>query len=231
MPKRKQRVSEYYRAKRSRTSRVEKIARSNQFINQLGGWTSNPGNRRSKDVIRPVTTTRLIASVTPQSSRGTLSFNMSTIPQSIRDVYQRIRLKKVTIFCVLTPVFSSGGTTNSVVQMSICKATQIDPDIDPRNVPGAQVKMFYMNFVGTDLPDNQGISDVIRCSRMYPPIEVDTSGTVGGAPQTKETYLSTANPSGMWTCFAYDFSGIPANKGLTLTYYFTAELLCNTMKG
>jgi len=234
MPKRKSDLMSHYRSKRFKPSkgRVEKIARPNQFINQLGGWSSNPGNRRTRDVLRPITTTRFTTVITNQSSRGTVSFNMSTIPDSIRDVYQRVRIKKVTLFAVLDPRAPSGenGTRGSL-QVSFAKATQIDPDIDPRNVPGAQVKLLLNTYTDSvQLGDVDGISNVIRISRMYPPIEVDTSGTVGGAPMTKENYLSTANPSGMWTCFCYDFAGLTGQQQIEMTHYFTVELLCNTMK-
>jgi len=224
MPKRKSELTSYYRSKRFKPSRgrVEKIARPNQFINQLGGWSSNP-SRRSKDVIRPFTTTRFVMTLTPQSTRGTLSLNMSTVPQAIRNVYQRVRVKKISVFTVLqaTTDFSPPAT----LQWSVAKLTQIDPDVDPRNVPGAQVKLLKISRAGND-----GTADVIRCSRMYPPINLDTTGTVGGAPSTEDNYLSTANPSGSWTCFCYDMAGLGGTASVQLVYYFSVELLCNTMK-
>jgi len=237
MPKRKSELMSHYKSKRFRPNkgRVEKIARPNQFINQLGGWTSNPGNKRARDVLRPVTTTRMVNVVSPQSSRGQITFGMASIPQSIKDVYQRVRIKKATIFCVFQPI--STGNSNqipAVIQVSISKLNQIDPDLDPRNVPGAQVKMFYMNFPSnTQLSNpsggNDGISDAMRCSRMYPPINIDTNATVGGAPETNK-YLST-NSAGVWTLFGYDFSGVPGgNHAVNMVYYLTLELLCNTMK-
>jgi len=235
MPKRKQKVSEYYRSKRHRSGRVERIARPNQFINQLGGWTSNPANKRTKDVLRPVTTTRFLINVTAQNSRGSIGFAMTSIPQSIRNVYQRIRIKKITIFAAFRGNTTSTSTNDSgVLQASLSKVTQIDPDLDPRNVPGAQIKLIdvvYATTVNNTLQGSVGVADVLRCSRMYPPINLDTAGTVGGAPTTKDNYLSTANESGSWTCFMYDLAGIAGvANSVDMHYYFTVELLCNTMK-
>jgi len=158
---------------------------------------------------------------------------MASIPQAIRNTFQRIRLKKVTLFAMFVPVGRGGlPTPVAVTQVSLAKATQIDLDIDPRNVAGAQIKMFRFSFSTSGNGDGgEGVADVMRIARMYPPIEVDTVNTTGGAPSTGDNYLSTAADGAQWTCFTYDIAGLTeAAQNVDMTYYFQAELLCNTFK-
>jgi len=216
-------LKSYYRAKRHYASKGKtRIAQPNRFINQLGGWSTNKPNR-STAVLRPVTTTKFQLQITQARTRGQLTFEISNIPQSIKDVYMRVRVKKITVFCLI-----GGNNENSAVQFSICKSLQTDTNIDPRNVPGAQVKL--MDLGGSGTTPGGGISDVIRCSRMYPPIEVTVDSAVaGGAPLTKENWLSTDAANTSWTCFNFDCAGVGAAT-LTMDYYFTVELLCDGMK-
>jgi len=222
MPKRKN-LHSYYRSKRRRMNPRRKFNPRNQFVNQLGGWSSNPGNT-SRDIIRPFTSTRFMVNLT--ESRGSISVAMNSISQGIRNAFQRIRIKKVTVFIMLSDPAQSGPTTP--IQFSISKLTQNDPAVDPRTVPGAQVKLMLVRS-GSGTTDTY--SDVIRCSRMYPPILLDTSSEVGALPTTKDNYLSTAALSAAWPCFQYDISGMTGSQTIRMDYYFTLELLCNTYKG
>jgi len=215
-------------AKRFKSSGRRKFAPKNQFINQLGGWSSR-AVVRSRDVLREFNTgVKTFTAGAGTSTRDDLVMLMSDIPGGIRDVYQRIKLKKVTVFINVR----GSATDNSIdtIQFSICRSNQDDGIINPLNVPGSQVKL--MDVQGTQVAGNvSNISDIIRCARYYPTLRVSVDGGNAGAGRAEiSAYADTNKPTTIWNCFQWNISGLEGGNTVVCSYYIHAVLLCNTMK-
>jgi len=205
-----------------------KFAPKNQFINQLGGWGQRAVTRQ-RDVLREFNTpVKTFTAGGGTATRDDLVMLMSDVPGGIRDVYQRIKLKKVTVYINVRG--SAGDNSIDTIQFSICRSNQDDGAINPLNVPGAQVKM--MDVQGTQVSGNvSNISDVIRCARFYPTVRVSVDGGNAGAGRAEiSAYLDTAKPTGIWNCFQWNISGLESGNTVVCSYYLHCVLLCNTMK-
>jgi len=228
MPKRPGgRLSHHFRAKRSRGGSRRKFAPKNQFASQLGGWSSYPV-RRSKPTLRTISTRPASSTGVLQGSdvKGQIQISMgASIPQNIRDVFQRIKIKKIEVFCI--PAHSSTVASYSV-QLSICRSLQDDDSINPLTVPGATVK--FVQGGNSSTANIDGVSDYTRAARFYPPITFDGAEAI----TTKETYLDTSNADGSWKCFNWQMANINPAGGerppTTLRFYSTITLLCDGQK-
>jgi len=204
---------------RSKRSKYTKRAPKTRFVNQLGGWSSYPV-RRSRPVLRYFSTaftTVQINQVTGQGRTfGLFNLNMSDVPQAIRNVYQRLKVKKIEIFC----------TTPTGRQIAICRIFQQDGSINPLNVPGAQIKMVAAS---TSTQEND-LAEVIRAARFNPPINVEVNPGMasGSAPISKENWLNTDSPTGYWQAFGV--ATYPLEIPINISYYYTVTLLCDGMK-
>jgi len=225
MPKRKGNWS-HAGGKRRRFGR--KFAPKNQFINQLGGWSSR-AVVRSRDVLREFNTpVKTFSAGAGLATRDDLVMLMSDIPGGIRDVYQRIKVKKVTVFINVRG--SQGDNSIDTIQFSICRSNQDDGAINPLNVPGSQVKL--MDVQGTQVAGNvSNISDIIRCARYYPTLRVSVDGGNAGAGRAEiSAYADTNKPTTIWNCFNWNISGLESGNTVVCSYYLHCVLLCNTMK-
>jgi len=215
MPKRKSAFKSSHHSKKRRT----RLAPKNQFVSQLGGWSSYT-TRKSRATIRTFSTrpATSVGVLQGADTKGQILISMgASVPQNIRDVFQRIKIKKIEVFANIA---LSAGDGKSY-QFSMCRALQDDDSINPLNVPGAQVKLIKDG-------DADGSADYMRAARFYPPITFDGAEAV----TTKESYLDTSNADGQWKCFNWQLATVnsTARPPTTINFYATITLLCDGQK-
>jgi len=226
MPKRgRSTLHSHFRAKRSRGRTGRKLVPKNAFASQLGGWSSYP-HRRSKPTLRTFSTR--IQTVTGVLSgtdvKGQLFISMgASIPQNIRDVFQRIRIKKIEAFFEMPDLPS--GSNPLTVQVAVCRALQDDDSINPLTVPGAQIK--FHRATTSSVGDNDGSADYLRAARFYPPILLANDEV----PVTKDNWGDTSNDGVQWKCFNWQINQASGSRIPTgMQYYATITLLCDGQK-
>jgi len=214
MPKRG-RVSKRFNSKRGR---FMKRKPGNRFINQLGGWSTYP-NRRSRPVTRYYNSLPVQVDYAggARVHRDTLKVDMADIPGSLRAVYQRMRIKKITAF--VTPEFRAPSGNNSMYQVAICRSLQKDGNIVPTNVPGAQIKMFSGSADNGSVPTKKEIEIVqyISGGQQRPP---DFIGGLGLIDQNLYMYDGTFSFNGsFWQPNRFDalLEGIPLIRDVPVT--------------
>jgi len=147
----------------------------------------------------------------------------ASIPQNIRDVFQRVRIKKIEAF-ISIPDYAGSGSDTRLIQIAVCRSLQDDATINPLNVPGAQIKLHKSTSADAG-GDPDGTADYLRVARFYPPVLVDNNEV----PLTKENWGDTSNASAQWKCFNWQLTG--SVTGITsVNYYATITLLCDGLK-
>ena len=223
MPKRaRSSYSTGFRAKRARIGKITRRPARNTFVNQLGGWTQNK-YKNFKPIERVVTLDIASANIDAGNPTRQLQIRMDALPESIRDSYQRIKIKKVETILfprVLAP------TNNGLFQFSACAVRQNTPAVNPLHVPGAQIKVFrFQTTTGTS--DVDGVVDIMRLASFYPP---STVALVGAGAGSESLYLDTSVAEGYWTICSISYKGILAEGRPDLQLYFVVTLLCDGFK-
>jgi len=210
------------RFKRSRTGFKSK----NQFINQLGGW-SQRSTRRSRPVLREFNTR--ISTYPVGGGIGTrdeLIMRMSSVPQAIRNAYQRIKIKKVEAF--FTVRGTAADNNLDTIQFSVCKSNTDKTTINPLNVPGAQIKM--MDVQGTGVQgSHSNISDCMRIARFYPTVRTVLDGENSGTGRgSNAIYVDTNQGTSIWNLFTWDIQGLETT--VNVSWYLHVTILCDGQK-
>jgi len=219
MPKRS------YHKKRSFKKKRRGIGRpKTQFINQLGGWSSYPG-RRSRPVLRQFTThiTQAMLSIGAgdTSAKGVLTVDLSAVPQAIKNVYQRIRIKKVEGFFKLSTPTGNLDT----LQLAVCRALADNASLDPINVPGADIKMVDLSTSTGPIPQEYRVL-------AYEAGEYVGTQTNRGAWEQgdlgfrSQLHLAPAFDGYTWfTRDAYNSTGIDLWNSQKLDHYFNNQAI------
>lgn len=217
MPRRRTAKARTYRRRR------RGLPAPKNFINTLGGWGTNRAVKHYDE--RTFVTPLYTGPITEGVTNTILRIFLSDIPVDLRNVYQRLRIKKVEVFTSWR--LSGDENNNAIIQAAIAPAKNNASSQVARSIPGAQVKIMSVH---TNNPSQQqydlGVSDILRCARFYPPVDnIDN----GDYPNTRQNWIGTnASPTDAWTCFFASFQG--TNQAMTLEYYFRLTLLMDGQK-
>jgi len=200
---------------------AKRLAPKNQFVNQLGGWSNYP-IRRSRPVLRYFTTNPTTVPLSAAvNANGQLTIQQNDVPSNILKTYQRIKIKKITVFLAYTYQSLGDGMP---LQFAVARALGDTTSVNAQNIPGAQIKM---------ITPSTSTSDILRAARFYPVnrIELGVAGQAATGDAYEPKWVSTHGNSGttMWNAFVFNINGQIQNES-SYTYYYTVELLCDGQK-
>jgi len=163
--------------------RRTRLSPRNQFINQLGGWSSN--KRRATGAKEfEFTTLPKTAQVNVNNSQmtGTTELRLTPFqdfddPNAVFRSFQKWKVKKVEVYANIDGVTNSNAPTFERVLFGLSKWRDNATPPSILHVDGAQAKIIHVPISATIGQLNE--LDIQRCACFYPPISIEGRNPTG----------------------------------------------------
>jgi len=173
--------------------RIEPIPRSQQFLNQMGGWATNKRHSVSKKgtysfdfQMRLLQTPVTLAAGQSYVTQKITANGQSIYAFSLTRTFQRLRVKSFELFF---NVVSTVNDPNFAYQVVVAKAKDnrggtTHSSLYAHNIEGAQMKLFSAPSSSTNLRGNDQHDNVLRLKVFYPIL----NGGVGANGEVSEPF-------------------------------------------
>lgn len=229
----------YGRGRRLPLRRRGRIAKQNQFSNQLGGWSYNKRGNIPRTTIVEINTRQRTVNVSMNGTNGSTAVtieadhDLDQLRQNAQ-AWQKMRIKKAVAYFMPFDASAGGDSQGTILQLSACKLLTDVPNTnsDAYSATGGQTKIFR---IAPSDPRTTGIDhagDPMRIGMFYPALQFDTTADGAAAVNSYEPgWIQTKdmnNANLVWNAFFVScdihsaLSG--ANPQVSMQVYFHLTL-------